>query len=440
MILGGSILEHIDFRYSNSLIDILEIDNMDKLIENVHESLCKKECQGSEFLGWIDYPLRYDIDEVNRILSVAEEIKNNSDILIVIGIGGSYLGARAAIEFNNNIFSNYLNNQESRTTKVFFAGNNLSANYIAQLIEVVKDKSFSICVISKSGKTTEPAIAFRVFKNLLETKYGKHEASKRIISITDAKEGALRDLANKEGYVSFSIPKDIGGRYSVLTPVGLFPMAVAGIDINEVLKGAKDASVEYDNPKLSENKCYQYAAIRNILGRKGKDIEVLGYFEPAFQYFAEWWKQLYGESECKDGKGIFPASLLYTTDLHSMGQLMQEGRRNMFETIIRFNKIDSSLILEEDEENIDGLNYLSGKTIDYINKIAVEATCSAHRDGGVPVLEIDVPELSAYSFGQLAYFFQKSCAVSCCLLDVNPFTQPGVEAYKKNMLDLLRKA
>ncbi len=433
-------MEHVDFRYNNSLIDISEIDNMDKLIENVHESLCKKECEGSEFLGWIDCPLKYHTDEINRILSVAEEIKNNSDILIVIGIGGSYLGARAAIEFTNNIFSNYLNNPENKTPKVFFAGNNLSANYIAQLIEVIQDKNFSICVISKSGKTTEPAIAFRVFKKLLETKYDKQEASKRIFVITDAKDGALRDFANKEGYTSFSIPEDIGGRYSVLTPVGLLPMAVAGVDIEEVLKGAKDASVEYDNPKLKENKCYQYAALRNILNRKGKDIEVLGYFEPAFQYFAEWWKQLYGESEGKDGKGLFPASLMYTTDLHSMGQLMQEGKRNMFETIIRFHKTNSNLIIEEDHENIDGLNYLSGKTIDYINQIAAEATCTAHRDGGVPILEIDVPEFSAYSFGQLVYFFQKSCAVSCCLSDVNPFTQPGVEAYKKNMLDLLRKA
>jgi len=433
-------LKHIDFRYNNSLLDILEVDNMENIIGNVHESLCKRECQGSEFLGWIDYPLRYDINEVNKILLVAEKIKNNSDILIVIGIGGSYLGARAAIEFTNNIFSNYLNNQEIKKTKVFFAGNNLSANYIAQLIEVIKDKNFSLCVISKSGKTTEPAIAFRVFKKLLERKYGKQEASKRIIAITDAKEGALRDLANEEGYISFSIPNDIGGRYSVLTPVGLFPMAVAGIDIKEVLKGAKDACIEYDNPNLRENKCYQYAALRNILSRKGKDIEVLGYFEPAFQYFAEWWKQLYGESECKEGKGTFPASLLYTTDLHSMGQLMQEGRRNMFETIIKFNKIDSNMIVEEEKENIDGLNYLSGKTIDYINNIALEATCAAHREGGVPILEIDVPEFNAYSFGQLVYFFQKSCAVSCCLLDVNPFTQPGVEAYKKNMFDLLRKA
>lgn len=390
-------------------------------------------------MGWIDLPVNYDQEEFSRIERAAEKIRNDSDVLLVIGIGGSYLGARAAIEMLQHSFYNVLPKEKRRSPQIIFAGNNISSTYMMDIIDLLEGKDFSINVISKSGTTTEPAIAFRIFRKILEEKYGAEEARKRIYATTDKAKGALKTLANEEGYETFVIPDDIGGRYSVLTAVGLLPIAVSGADIRAMMKGAADAREDFSKSELDENPAYQYAAVRNILYNKGKTIEMLVNYEPALQYFAEWWKQLYGESEGKDQKGIFPASANFSTDLHSLGQYIQEGRRDLFETVIKVEKPRRGLTIEAEDKDLDGLNYLAGKTVDFVNDKAFEGTLLAHTDGGVPNLIVSVPALDEYHFGYMVYFFEKACAMSGYLLGVNPFDQPGVEAYKVNMFALLGK-
>ncbi|SHH03145.1 glucose-6-phosphate isomerase [Tepidibacter thalassicus] len=431
----------ITFDYSNALNFVRkeEIDFMAPSIKMAHELLHAKKGPGNDFLGWLDLPANYDKEEFGRIKLAAEKIKNNSDVLLVIGIGGSYLGARAAIEMLGHSFRNNLSKEDRKSPEIYFVGNNISSTYMMDLMDVIKDKDISINVISKSGTTTEPAIAFRIFKEHLEKKYGKEGAKERIFATTDSKKGALRQLAENEGYETFVIPDDVGGRFSVLTAVGLLPIAVAGINIDEIMKGALDAYNEYNNVNLEENYCYQYAAVRNILHRKGKNIELMVNYEPALHFIAEWWKQLYGESEGKDQKGIFPASVDFSTDLHSMGQYIQDGRRDLFETVFNVEKPRREITIKEDDKNLDGLNYLAGKTVDFVNKKAFEGTVLAHVDGNVPNLIVNIPSLTEYYFGYLVYFFEKACAISGYILGVNPFDQPGVEAYKKNMFALLGK-
>ncbi|GFR38972.1 glucose-6-phosphate isomerase [Insulibacter thermoxylanivorax] len=429
------------FDYSNALAFVgqHEIDYMAEYVKTAHNQLHEKTGAGSDFLGWIDLPVNYDKEEFQRIKEAAKRIQEDSEVLVVIGIGGSYLGARAAIEMLSHSFYNVLPKEKRGTPQIFFAGNNISSTYTKHLIELIGDRDFSVNVISKSGTTTEPAIAFRIFKDLLEQKYGKEGAKKRIYATTDKEKGALKTVADSEGYETFVIPDDVGGRYSVLTAVGLLPIAVAGIDIDAMMQGAADASREYANPNLSENASYQYAALRNILYRKGKTTEILVNYEPSLHFFSEWWKQLYGESEGKDHKGIYPASVDFSTDLHSMGQFIQEGTRNLFETVLQVEKPLEEIVIGEDAENLDGLNFLAGKTMDFVNKKAFEGTLLAHTDGGVPNLVVTIPEISPYWFGYLVYFFEKACGISGYLLGVNPFDQPGVEAYKKNMFALLGK-
>lgn len=429
------------FDYSNALAFVgqHEIDYMAEYVKTAHNQLHEKTGAGSDFLGWIDLPVNYDKEEFQRIKKAAKRIQEDSEVLVVIGIGGSYLGARAAIEMLSHSFYNVLPKEKRGTPQIFFAGNNISSTYTKHLIELIGDRDFSVNVISKSGTTTEPAIAFRIFKELLEQKYGKEGAKKRIYATTDKEKGALKTVADSEGYETFVIPDDVGGRYSVLTAVGLLPIAVAGIDIDAMMQGAADASREYANPNLSENASYQYAALRNILYRKGKTTEILVNYEPSLHFFSEWWKQLYGESEGKDHKGIYPASVDFSTDLHSMGQFIQEGTRNLFETVLQVEKPLEEIVIGEDAENLDGLNFLAGKTMDFVNKKAFEGTLLAHTDGGVPNLVVTIPEISPYWFGYLVYFFEKACGISGYLLGVNPFDQPGVEAYKKNMFALLGK-
>ncbi len=431
----------IRFNYKKALsfVGQHEIDYMADYVAAAHEMLHKGTGAGNDFLGWVDLPVNYDKDEFDRIKKAAEKIRSDSDVLIVIGIGGSYLGARAAIEMLSHSFYNSLDSEKRKAPQIFYAGNSISSTYLAELLEAVEGKDISVNVISKSGTTTEPAIAFRIFKDLLEKKYGKEGAKGRIYATTDAKRGALKSLADAEGYESFVISDDIGGRYSVLTAVGLLPIAAAGIDIDAMMQGAADARERYNNPVLAENECYQYAAVRNALLKKGKSVEMMINFEPALHYFAEWWKQLYGESEGKDNKGIFPAAADFSTDLHSMGQYIQEGQRILFETAVRVENPKKNIVIEATDDNIDGLNFLAGKTLDYVNLKAAEGTALAHTDGGVPNLEVIVSELSAYNFGQMVYFFEKACGISGYLLGVNPFDQPGVEAYKKNMFALLGK-
>lgn len=413
-----------------------EVFSLQDMVSTANKMVENKTGLGSDFLGWVDLPKNYDKEEFNRIKEAGKKIRENSDVLIVIGIGGSYLGAKAAIDMLAHSFHN---NYGKGKTQIFYAGNNISSTYLKDLLEIVEGKDISVNVISKSGTTTEPALAFRVFKELLENKYGKEGAKERIFATTDEKRGALKSLSDKEGYETFVISDDIGGRYSVLTAVGLLPIAVAGLDIDKMMQGAYDAFVDTKEEDISKNDCFIYAAARNALYRKGKEVEMMVNFEPSLHYFGEWWKQLYGESEGKDGKGIFPASADFSTDLHSMGQYIQDGRRFLFETFINVEKPREEFIIKKAEEDLDGINYLSDKTIDFVNKMAYKGTVLAHNDGGVPALTIDVPELNEYYFGYLAYFFEKACAISGYLLGVNPFNQPGVEAYKKNMFALLAK-
>lgn len=416
-----------------------EVIYMKEAINQAHNQVHNGTGAGSNFLGWVDLPVNYNKEEFARIKNAAEKIKNNSEILVVIGIGGSYLGARAAIEMLTSNFHNTLNKDKRKNPIIFYVGNNISSTYMADLLDAVEGKDISVNVISKSGTTTEPAIAFRIFKDYMEKKYGKEESRKRIYATTDAKKGALKNLATTEGYETFVIPDNVGGRFSVLTAVGLLPIAVSGVNIEEIMNGARDAREEYSNPSLKENECYKYVAARNALYNKGKSIEILVNYEPNVHYFNEWWKQLYGESEGKDGKGLFPAAVDFSTDLHSMGQYIQEGRRDIFETILNIAKPRREIIIEESAENVDGLNFLAGKTMDFVNKRAFEGTSLAHNDGGVPNIVINVPELTPYYFGKLVYFFEKACGVSGYVLGINPFDQPGVEAYKKNMFALLGK-
>lgn len=416
-----------------------EIDYMEDMVKSAHDKLHNGTGAGNDFLGWIDLPVNYDKDEFARIKKAAEKIKSDSDVLIVIGIGGSYLGARAAIEMLTNNFHNALDSDKRKAPKIFYVGNNISSTYMTELLQAIEGKDVSLNVISKSGTTTEPAIAFRILRTYVEKKYGVEEARKRIYATTDKAKGALKTLADAQGYESFVVPDDIGGRFSVLTAVGLLPIAAAGIDIDEMMKGAADAREAYSNPSLKENQAYQYAAVRNALYNKGKTIEVLVNYEPSLHYFNEWWKQLYGESEGKDNKGLFPAAVDFSTDLHSMGQYIQEGRRMLFETVINVEKAKYEINIEEAESDLDGLNFLAGKSVDFVNKKAFEGTLLAHNDGGVPNMVLSVPELSPYYFGYMVYFFEKACGISGYLLGVNPFDQPGVEAYKKNMFALLGK-
>ena len=434
-------MKKINFNY-NKALDFFakeEVDVLQPYVDVAHDMLHNKTGLGNDFLGWVDLPNNYDKEEFARIKKAAEKIKSDSDVLVVIGIGGSYLGARAAIECLGHSFRNNLNKEERKTPEIYFAGNNISSTYLIDLLDVIKDKDVSLNVISKSGTTTEPAIAFRVLKEFLENKYGKDEAAKRIYATTDAKKGALKQVSDEEGYETFVITDDVGGRFSVLTPVGLLPIAVAGIDIDAIMTGANDARVDFNNSNLEENDCYQYAVVRNILHKKGKDIELLVNYEPSLHYLSEWWKQLYGESEGKDQKGLFPASVDFSTDLHSMGQYVQDGKRILFETVLNVEKPRRVLNLKEEANDLDGLNYLSGKTLDFVNEKAFQGTLLAHTDGQVPNLLINIPTLDEYNFGYLVYFFEKACGISGYLLGVNPFNQPGVEAYKKNMFALLGK-
>ena len=405
-------------------------------VECAHRALHEGTGLGNGFIGWVDLPANYDKEEFQRIKAAAAKIKSDTDVFIVIGIGGSYLGARAAIEF---IKSPNYNALPKKTPDIYFTGNSISSSALAELLQLCEGKEVSINRISKSGTTTEPAIAFRVFRGLLEKKYGKEGAAKRIYCTTDRAKGTLKQLADKEGYETFVVPDDVGGRYSVLTAVGLLPIAVSGADIGRLMQGAAKAREELSCPDLEKNDCYRYAALRNILYRKGKEIEVLASYEPCYTLMCEWWKQLFGESEGKDGKGLFPASVIFSTDLHSMGQYIQQGRRSLFETVVLFDAVKQEICLESDAENVDGLNFLAGKSMAYINEKAFEGTVLAHTDGGVPNLVLHVRDFSEESLGYLIYFFEKACAISGYLLGVNPFDQPGVESYKKNMFALLGK-
>lgn len=428
-----------DYEKAKGFISDAEIKALAPYVKVAHDTVQNKTGAGNDFLGWVDLPVDYDKEEFARIKKAAEKIRNDSDVLIVIGIGGSYLGARAAIEMLSHSFYNSVSKDMRKGPQIFYAGNSISSTYLADLIEAVKDVDFSVNVISKSGTTTEPAIAFRVFKEILEKKYGKEGAKSRIYSTTDKARGALKTLSDSEGYETFVVPDDVGGRFSVLTAVGLLPIAVAGIDIDAMMQGAADGRTLYSNPDMDKNPCYQYAAVRNCLLRKGKNIEMMINFEPSLHYFGEWWKQLYGESEGKDNKGIFPAAADFSTDLHSMGQYIQDGQRMLFETAILVDAPRKDITIGANEDNLDGLNFLSGKTLDYVNLQAAQGTALAHTDGGVPNLAVRVPELNAYNFGKLVYFFEMACAISGYILGVNPFDQPGVEAYKKNMFALLGK-
>ena len=422
--------------YVKNFITDDELKAIAPAISDAHQKIIDKSGEGADFLGWVDLPVNYDKEEFERIKKAAAKIKSDSEALIVIGIGGSYLGARAAIEFCTS--QNY-NLIKKDTPNIYFSGNSISGNSLSELVDLVKDIDFSINVISKSGTTTEPAISFRIFRELLIEKYGEEEASKRIYVTTDKARGTLKEFSDKAGYETFVVPDDVGGRYSVLTAVGLLPIAVAGIDIDKMMKGAQDAREAYSVCDLQNNDCYKYAAIRNVLHSKGKAVELMVAYEPDFTMMNEWFKQLYGESEGKDGKGIFPSSVICSTDLHSMGQYIQDGVRMLFETSVMFTKPKREVVIKEDEVNADGLNFLAGQTMDYVNRRAFLGTVLAHVDGGVPNICIEIPEMSEYEFGYLVYFFEKACAISGYVLGVNPFNQPGVESYKKNMFALLGK-
>ena len=431
----------VTFDYSKAagFISAEEVKNMKAPVMCAKEVLLAKSGAGNDFLGWIDLPVDYDKEEFDRIKKAAAKIQGDSDVLLVIGIGGSYLGARAAIEFLTHSFYNVLGKEERKTPEIYFVGNSISSKYIRDLQDVLKGKDFSINIISKSGTTTEPAIAFRVFKEMLIEKCGKEEANKRIYATTDKAKGALKNLANQEGYESFVVPDDVGGRFSVLTAVGLLPIAVSGVDIDKLMEGAAYGRKKALDTPYEENPALLYASIRNILLRKGKSVEIVANYEPSLHYVSEWWKQLYGESEGKDQKGIFPAAVDLTTDLHSMGQFIQDGARIMFETVLEIEDPSAEVVLKEEEVDTDGMNYLAGKTVDFINKNAMNGTILAHTDGDVPNLMVKIPRQDAYCLGQLFYFFEFACGISGYLLGVNPFNQPGVESYKKNMFALLGK-
>ncbi len=434
-------MSNVTFDYSKAsgFVQEHEIEYMSELAEQAKDRLLARTGAGNDFLGWIDLPVDYDKEEFDRILKAAEKIKSDSDVLVVIGIGGSYLGARAAIEFLGHSFANEVSREIRKAPEIYFAGNSISSTYLKDLIDVIGDRDFSVNVISKSGTTTEPAIAFRVFKELLEKKYGKEGAAGRIYATTDKAKGALKNLATEEGYETFVVPDDVGGRFSVLTAVGLLPIAASGADIKKLMEGAAAARKDAVEKDFAENDAMKYAAVRNILLRKGKVVEVLANYEPGLHYVSEWWKQLYGESEGKDQKGIFPASVDLTTDLHSMGQFIQDGNRIMFETVMNVEKSREEIIINEEPVDLDGLNYLAGKNMDFVNKSAMNGTILAHTDGNVPNLRVNIPAQDEYSLGQLFYFFEFACGVSGYLLGVNPFNQPGVESYKKNMFALLGK-
>ena len=434
-------MSKVTFDYSKaaSFIGAHEVDFMKKTVCDARDVLVSKTGAGNDFLGWIDLPVDYDKEEFARIKKAAAKIQSDSEVLLVIGIGGSYLGARAAIEFLRHSFYNSVSKKIRKTPEIYFVGNSISSTYIKHLIDVIGDRDFSINMISKSGTTTEPAIAFRVFKEMMEKKYGKEEAAKRIYATTDRAKGSLKGLATEEGYESFVVPDDVGGRFSVLTAVGLLPIAVSGADIDKLMEGAAEGRRLALETEYEKNDALLYAAIRNILLRKGKSVEILANYEPSVHYVSEWWKQLYGESEGKDQKGIFPASVDLTTDLHSMGQFIQDGARIMFETVINIEKSREEIIINEEPVDLDGLNYLAGKSVDFVNKSAMNGTILAHTDGQVPNLMVNVPEVDEFYLGQLFYFFEFACGVSGYLLGVNPFNQPGVESYKKNMFALLGK-
>ena len=434
-------MSHIQFDYSkvSTFVQDHELAYMQTQVTAADKALREKTGPGNDFVGWIDLPTNYDKDEFARIKAAAKKIQADSEVLVVIGIGGSYLGARAAIEFLQHSFYNELPKEARQTPQILFAGNSISSTYLADLIELIGDRDFSVNVISKSGTTTEPAIAFRVFKELLIKKYGQAEANKRIYATTDRAKGAGKVEADAEGWETFVIPDDVGGRFTVLTPVGLLPIAVSGADIDALMAGAAEAQVAYTNPDLTKNGAYQYAALRNILYRKGKAIEILVNYEPGMQYFSEWWKQLFGESEGKDQKGIYPSSANFTTDLHSIGQTIQDGQRNVFETVLKGEKPRKSLAIPVQDADLDGLGYLEGKDIDFVNTKAFEGTLLAHTDGNVPNFLVKLPEMDAFTLGYLVYFFEIAVGISGYLNGVNPFDQPGVEAYKANMFALLGK-
>ncbi len=428
-----------DYAKAKSFVTENEVKYMGKIATDAKELLVSREGAGNDFLGWIDLPVDYDKEEFARIKKAAEKIQSDSEVLLVVGIGGSYLGARAAIEFLRHSFYNVVSKEIRKTPEIYFVGNSISSTYMKHLIDVIGDRDFSINMISKSGTTTEPAIAFRVFKEILEKKYGKEDAAKRIYATTDKARGALKNLATEEGYETFVVPDDVGGRFSVLTAVGLLPIAVSGADIDKLMEGAASGRKMALETPFEENDALKYAAVRNILHRKGKSIEVLANYEPSLHYVSEWWKQLYGESEGKDQKGIFPASVDLTTDLHSMGQFIQDGSRIMYETVLNVETSSEEIVLKEEPVDLDGLNYLAGKTVDFVNKSAMNGTILAHTDGNVPNLVVNIPEQNEFYLGQLFYFFEFACGVSGYILGVNPFDQPGVESYKKNMFALLGK-
>ncbi len=434
-------MSKVTFDYSkvSSFISDEEVVNMKKIAEDAKKVLLEKTGAGNDFLGWIDLPVDYDKEEFERIKKAAKKIQGDSEVLVVIGIGGSYLGARAAIEFLRHGFYNNVSKEVRKTPEIYYAGNSISPAYLKGLIDVIGDRDFSVNIISKSGTTTEPAIAFRVFKEMLEKKYGKEEAAKRIYATTDKEKGALKGLATAEGYESFVVPDDVGGRFSVLTAVGLLPIAVSGADIDKLMEGAASGRDKALNNVFEENDAMLYASIRNILHRKGKLVEITANYEPSLHYFGEWWKQLYGESEGKDQRGIFPAAVDLTTDLHSMGQFIQDGSRIMFETVVNIENTDAKIYIEEDSDDLDGLNYLAGKDMDFVNKSAMNGTVLAHTDGNVPNLMVNVPEQNEFYLGELFYMYEFACGISGYILGVNPFNQPGVESYKRNMFALLGK-
>ena len=428
-----------DYSKAESFISNDEVNSMKEIAENAKKVLVERTGAGNDFLGWIDLPVDYDKEEFDRIKKAAAKIQSDSEVLIVIGIGGSYLGARAAIEFLRHGFYNNVPKEVRKTPEIYYAGNSISPSYLQGLLDVVGDRDFSVNIISKSGTTTEPAIAFRVFKEKLEKKYGKEEASKRIFATTDKKRGALKNLSDEEGYETFVVPDDVGGRFSVLTAVGLLPIAVSGANIDELMAGVAAERERVIHTPYEENESLRYAAARNILFRKGKVVEILANYEPSLQYISEWWKQLYGESEGKDKKGLMPASVNLTTDLHSLGQFIQDGSRIMLETVVAVEDPQSDITIQKEENDLDGLNYLAGKTVDFVNKSAMNGTILAHVEGGVPVLKVSIEKQNEFSLGQLFYFFEFACGISGYLMGVNPFNQPGVESYKSNMFALLGK-